>query len=160
VFKTFHVVWQLAALCEALPRTVVVCVDRDELEVGLSLLRMRETLYGSRETWASIKPREWEQLSASTGWAGQIAGQIVHTTAALERGLDAVGPGGLVRIGYAEMCADPGAFLDRVLEAVRAQGGAAERVGEPPSFDVSARPQREGDDARALRDALQALRSG
>jgi hypothetical protein len=160
VFKTFHVVWQLAALCEALPRTVVVCIDRDELEVGLSLLRMRETLYGSRETWASIKPRDWERLSASTDWAGQIAGQITGTTAALDRGLEAVRPGGLVRIGYAEMCADPGAFLDRVLDAVRAHGGAGERVGEPPAFEVSARPQRDGDDARALRAALQSLRDG
>jgi hypothetical protein len=160
VFKSFHVVWQLAALCAELPRTVVVCVERDELEVALSLLRMRETLYGSREAWASIKPKEWENLQASEDWAGQIAGQIGYTTRALERGLQAVAPGGLVRIGYAELCADPGAFLDRVLAAVTAQGGQAERVGEPPELSVSARPQADSDEARRLRAALQEFETG
>ena len=149
----------LRAHARARPRTVVVDIERDELEVALSLLRMRETLYGDRETWASIKPRQWRELQASADWAGQIAGQIVHTTAALERGLAAVTPGGLVRIGYREMCADPGAFLDRVIDAVRAQGGEAERIGEPPRLEVSSRPQPDSDEARRLRAALVAARS-
>lgn len=154
VFKAFHVVWQLKGLCAALPSTVVVDIERDELEVALSLLRMREALYGDRDTWASIKPREWETLQATTDWAGQIAGQIVHTTAALERGLQAVAPAGLVRVGYGEMCADPGAFLDRVIAAVRTQGGEAERVGDPPELEVSSRPQADSEEARRLRAAL------
>jgi hypothetical protein len=156
VFKSFHVVWQLAALCAELPRTVVVCVERDELEVALSLLRMREALYGSREAWASIKPKEWVELQSSD-WATQIAGQIAYTTRALERGLEAVAPAGLVRIGYAELCADPGAFLDRVVAAVSAQGGHAERDGDPPELSVSARPQADSDEARRLRAALDAF---
>ena len=159
VFKSFHVVWQLAALCEALPRTVIVCIDRDELEVALSLLRMRETLYGTREAWASIKPRQWVALQRDCDWAGQIAGQIVFTMRALQQGLEAVAPAGLVRIGYREMCADPAGFLDRVIAAVRAQGGDAERVGEPPVLSVSGRPQPDSDNARRLRDALDALRA-
>ena len=111
-FKSFHVIWQLEAFCRVLPRTVVVRIRRDRLQVAQSLLRMRESLYGSRDAWASIRPLQYAWLK-DEDWATQIAGQIVYTSRALQAGIRSVAPAGLVEIDYDVICRDAGLLPGR-----------------------------------------------
>lgn len=152
VFKSFWAIWHLERLCQALPRTVVVVVRRDPLAVGQSLVTMRERLYGTREAWASIKPREYSWLK-DTDCATQIAGQIHLVNRAIDQGLRHVAPAGRVDVAYEEVCRDPNAFVDRVATAVAEQGGALRVTGSAQPFEPSAGTQDPAT-ARALQDAL------
>jgi hypothetical protein len=161
VLKSFWAIWHLERICAELSRTVVVRIRRDELAVARSLVTMREELYGSRDAWASIKPRQYTWLSARA-WPEQIAGQIRYTGAALEAGLAHVAPAGLVDVAYEDMCADPAGFVTTVVAAVEAQGGSVSVLSEAePTFQaVRRRPEDATTQelARAL-DAFDASRA-
>jgi Sulfotransferase family len=155
-FKSFHVIWQLEAFCRALPRTVVVRIRRDRLQVAQSLLRMRESLYDSRDAWASIRPREYAWLK-DEDWATQIAGQIVYTSRALDAGTRFVVPGALVEIDYDLMCREPGTFLDAVAAAVSAQGGEATVIDRPSGPFAVSGGTRDSQDVTRLSEALERM---
>src|SRR5579875_63135 len=157
-FKSFHAIWHLPALCRTLSRTVVILVRRDPLQVAQSLVRMRERLYGSREAWASIKPREYEWLREAD-YATQIAGQIHYVTRAIERGIRHLKPEALVEVSYPDLCRAPDAFLERVLDAVARQGFQLQVLDSPPSFAASGERQ-DPDTVAALEAALARFAAG
>jgi len=152
VFKSFHAIWHLAELVRTLPRTVVVLVRREPLAVAQSLLKMREQLYGAREQWASIKPREYSWLK-DEHYATQIAGQISYVSRAIADGVRHVDAGSLVEVGYEDLCADPAGFVSRVADAVAGRGGRVAQVGSPRPFEPSC-DEHDADTVKALREAL------
>jgi hypothetical protein len=139
VFKSFWTIWYLEALCRTLPKTVVVVVHRDPLAVARSLVKMREQLYGSRDVWASMKPREYSWLK-DTDYATQIAGQIRYVNRAIDEGVRHVANGALVEVTYEDVCRDPAAFIENVVGAVASQGGAPRIFGAPQPLRASSGP--------------------
>jgi hypothetical protein len=153
-FKSFHVIWHLQRLCETLPRTVVVLIRREPLTVAQSLVRMRESLYGSREAWASVRPREYAQLK-DEHYATQIAGQIFHVNRVLAEGCRFVPAQGLVEVTYDELCRSPRSFVDRVAEAVSLQGGEVRVTSPPPASFPRRDEQLDPGTVEELRAALE-----
>lgn len=152
VFKSFHAIWHLPALCRALSKTILVVVKRDPLAVAQSLVKMREQLYGSRDAWASAKPREYEWLK-DADYATQIAGQIHYVNCAIQAGVRAVSPDAVVEISYSALCRDPGSFLEGVVQSVATHGYALRVYDVPPPFTES-EDRQDPATVRALGDAL------
>jgi Sulfotransferase family len=152
-FKSFHVIWHLQGLCQTLPRTVVVLIRREPLAVAQSLVRMRESLYGSREAWASVRPREYSWLK-DEDYATQIAGQIFYVNRVIEEGCRFVPAQGLVEVTYDELCRSPRSFVDRVVEAVGLQGGEARVTSTPPTSFPRRDDQLDPGTVKELRAAL------
>jgi hypothetical protein len=149
-FKSFHAIWHLPVLCQTLPKAILVVVKRDPLAVAQSLVSMRERLYGSREVWASAKPREYAWLK-DTDYATQIAGQIHYINRAIEAGLRTVGSGAAIEVSYESLCRDPGTFLEMVTERVSAHGSSLRTFEVQHRFSLS-----EGNQDKATRQALRA----
>jgi hypothetical protein len=152
VFKSFHAIWHLRALCEALPKTVVVVVKREPIAVAQSLVKMRERLYGSREAWASVKPREYELLK-DADYATQIAGQIHYVGEAIDQGINDVDRDALIEVDYRDLCREPAAFLERVVEVVAAKGFRLRTV-DPPSGFAESDDRQDPETVEALEAAL------
>jgi hypothetical protein len=152
VFKSFYAIWHLRPLCETLRKTVVVVVRRDPIAVAQSLVRMRERLYGSRDVWASVKPREYEWLK-NADYATQIAGQIHYVDHAIEKGIGYADPDAVVEVSYQDLCRDPTAFLERVVERVAARGFRPQIFDPPAGFSESAGRQDQ-ETVVALENAL------
>jgi hypothetical protein len=152
VFKSFHAIWHLRPLCKTLRKTVVVVVRRDPIAVAQSLVRMRERLYGSREVWASVKPREYEWLK-NADYATQIAGQIHYVNHAIEEGIRYADPDAIIEVSYQDLCRDPTTFLERVVQRVAARGFRPQIFDPPASFSESAGRQDQ-ETVVALENAL------
>lgn len=154
VFKSFHAIWRLRELCQTLPRTVVVVVRRDALAVAQSLLEMRHQLYGSREAWASVKPRAYSWLK-DEDYATQIAGQIWYVNEAIADGIRHLRPEALVEVTYDDVCRDPAGFVAKVVDVVNRQGDNLRSLDAPRPFQPSsAMQERDPEVVRSLRDAL------
>ena len=80
-----------------------------------SILNSREKYYGTRNTWLSVKPKEYEQLKDMDLYH-QIAGQVYFTEMAIEDGLQYVSDKNQLEIEYESLCEDPKAVYKRIVE--------------------------------------------
>ncbi|MDL1963291.1 MAG: sulfotransferase [Deltaproteobacteria bacterium] len=80
-----------------------------------SILNSREKYYGTRSTWWSVKPKEYDQLKDMDLYH-QIAGQVYFTEIAIEKGLQYVSDRNQLTIEYEFLCEDPKAVYRRIVE--------------------------------------------
>jgi Sulfotransferase family len=152
LLKSFHAIWHLPAMRATLQRAVIIRVRRDPLAVAESLVRMREQLYGSRDAWASIKPKEYSWLRHED-YAVQIAGQIRYVDDAITAGLCGVRQQALVEVSYEDLCDDPAEFVRQAVAAVERQGGELLVSSIPDALKRSA-SHTDPQTTRSLEDAL------
>ncbi|HXH95706.1 MAG TPA: sulfotransferase, partial [Gaiellaceae bacterium] len=79
-FKPMLLVWHLERMAELMPRTCYVWIRREQRQTALSLLAMRQALFGTLDEWASLRPGGPGWLADEPPWR-QVAAQVV----ALER---------------------------------------------------------------------------
>ncbi len=154
VFKAPMLGWSIQQAQRSLRRACFVRIRRDPLQNALSLLRMREEFGGSRENWVSLRPREYNWLKDEPV-AVQIAGQVLFTDAAISRQIDLVSGRNVLDVHYEDVCASPGAFLERAAYLLNANGGEVEFVSQPPaSFPMR---KTSSPDSDALQSAFESL---
>jgi hypothetical protein len=124
-FKPMLLTWHLERLAAEMPRTCYVWIRRDLRANALSLLEMRTALFGTHEQWASLRPQGPDWLADEPPWR-QVAAQAVELDRTLERGLGRLSDR-VLRVGYEDLCADPGAVLDGVHDLLGAHGFAPAR---------------------------------
>jgi LPS sulfotransferase NodH len=136
---------------------VYVMVERDPLDVAVSILDARRKYYADPDDWWSYVPVEYPSLKDLDHWQ-QIAGQVHYLSAYLDRELAAVGTDAVVRLDYRSLCDDPGGALKQVSDRVAAAGGApcGLRRQPPTSFPFRTHDGRD-DEKRRFRELLQAL---
>lgn len=106
VFKNFYIGWYMAELTALFERAIVVHVSRDLLDIAMSLLRMREQVYGSKDTWSSLKPKEYSWLKHEPYWV-QVAGQVHFLDLAFREAVSRVPAGRLVQTTLEEIRTRP-----------------------------------------------------
>ncbi len=120
-FKPMLLAWHLETMLEHMPRTCYAWIRREPRDTALSILRMRSSLLGSYEGWASLKPRDaptdvppWEQVAA----------QVVLLERTLEEAAARLGPDHVLPVRYERLCEDPGAVLSEIRDMMGAKGFA------------------------------------
>jgi hypothetical protein len=125
VFKSFLVSWQLQQMSAALPGTCMVRVTRDPVETALSLLNMREKMFGSKEAWASIKPKEYDVLREEPYWV-QVAGQVYYLDRLLDEQFGKIDPARKVVCSLAQLRRAPNDVLQEIRDKIAGAGGTIE----------------------------------
>jgi LPS sulfotransferase NodH len=129
VAKNMLGAYHMPRLRRELGPVVWVYVERDLLDVCVSILDARRKYYDDPRTWWSYVPVEYPQLKDRDEWE-QVAGQVHYLREYLERGLGEVGEDGVVRVTYEQLARSPAS----VLEAVAARAGAGIAQAPPDSF--------------------------
>ena len=122
-FKPMLLIWHLETMLRHMPGTCYVWIRREPRDTALSLLKMRQSLYGTLDRWASLKPAA--DLSAEPPWR-QVAAQVVLLERHLEDVHARVGDRHMLAIRYERLCADPVGVLTDVRDMMGAKGHAPE----------------------------------
>jgi LPS sulfotransferase NodH len=120
-FKPMLLVWHLEAMLRHMPRTCYVWIRREQRDTALSLLKMRQSVRGSYDAWASLRPRA--DLDGEPPWR-QVAAQVVLLERAIEEAARRLGPEHLLPVRYERLCARPAAVLAEVRELLGSKGHA------------------------------------
>ncbi len=120
-FKPMLLIWHLEAAVRSMPRTCFVWIRRDPRETALSLLRMRMSLFGTYERWASLRPGGPTWLDDEPP-ARQVAAQVLMLERTLEQAAAQLGPERVLTVGYEEFCADPAGVLAQTRDLLGAHG--------------------------------------
>jgi hypothetical protein len=143
VAKNMLGAYHMPRLRQELERVVWVYVERDLLDVCVSILDAWRKYYDDPRTWWSYVPVEYPQLRDLDEWE-QIAGQVHHLGAYLERELERVGEEAVVRVTYEQLVREPA----NVLEEVAIRAGARIAHQPPESFPFRSHEGRDEEKQR------------
>ena len=156
--------YDLAFFAELFPRAVFLHVQRDGLANAASLLRARQSFFGSTQPWYSAKPPGYEALLELEPEA-QVCGQVAWTQQAIEHGLQGLPAERHLTVPYGAFCADPAQWHQRLWERVAAlasgSGTAIDGAPEPAYTGPAGFACSDGaasDSLRAAWDRVSALR--
>ena len=129
-FKPMLLVWHLETMLRHMPRSCFVWIRREPRDTALSILRMRRSLLGTYDGWASLRPGE--APTDVPAWE-QVAAQVVLLERTLQEAAMRLGPDHVLPVRYERLCADPGAVLREIRDMMGAKGFApALRPGAIP----------------------------
>jgi hypothetical protein len=124
--------YHLPRLRETLSEVIYVYIERDPLDVAVSILDARRKYYVDPNTWWSYTPVEYEELAGLDYWE-QIAGQVHYLSRFYDRALEEAGLDVVVRTTYADLCRRPRDVLEAVGErSLEAHGREIPLRREPP----------------------------
>lgn len=112
---------QVGFLATAVPESVFIHCRRDHLYVAQSLLLSRLKYYGAKESWFSVKPKEYRWLK-SRPYAEQIAGQVFYTQKRIEQAFSSLDSRHCLEIDYESLCQNPQEQLERVANLLSGVG--------------------------------------
>ena len=119
IFKPMLLIWHLEQMVEAMPRTCYAWIRRDRRATALSLLKMRRTVFGSDEAWASLQPAG--PLEDEPPWR-QVAAQVVLLERTIAVAAERLGSERMLELSYEEVCSEPAATLGRIADLMAAHG--------------------------------------
>lgn len=144
-------------LSDILEKVVLLVVRRHPFYNMQSLLFAREKFFGSRETWYSVKPREYPRLQDLSSF-DQVAGQVFHVNSGLDRELARVDPSRWMTVSYESFCEDPASVYEALVQRMAAQGYDLEpRYEGPAQFDTSNQVRLSVSDSASLVTAYQTV---
>ena len=137
VAKNMLGAYHMARLQRELGPVIWVWIERDPLDVAVSILDARRRYYADPNTWWSYAPLEYPLLRDLDYWE-QIAGQVHYLSRLYVQANAELPRGSVVRVSYEELARAPGAVLEAVREATRSLYGAEIAIREhpPEAFDV------------------------
>lgn len=106
---------QVGFLATALPQAVFIHCRRDTIYVAQSLLLSRLKYYGNKESWLSVKPKEYRWLKEQP-YPEQIVGQIFYTLQRIEEACASLECSRFLNIDYENLCERPAEELERVVD--------------------------------------------
>ena len=158
-FKPMLLTWHLERMGREMPRTCCVWIRRDLRATALSLLEMRRSLFGTYDTWASLRPHGSDWLAHEPPWR-QVAAQVVALDRTLEAAAAALGPERVLELTYDELCADPRGTVERVGALLSAHGcEPVLRELAVSSFEARRRDPLEAEFGARVDEALAAFSS-
>lgn len=132
-FKPMLLVWHLEEMVRHMPRTCYVWIRREPRDTALSLLKMRRSLLGGEEGWASLRP---QGVPEGLEPPEQVAVQVVLLERTIAAAAARLGEGRVLPVSYARLCADPEGVLADVRELMGRHGHAPDlRPGAVAPFD-------------------------
>jgi LPS sulfotransferase NodH len=159
VAKNMLGAYHLPRLREVLGPVIYVYVERDPLDVCVSILDARRKYYADPGTWWSYVPVEYPRLAGRDYWE-QIAGQVHYLARFYDRAFAELGEDAVVRVTYEQLCRDPESVLAAVEErAAGAHGYRLARRQAPPREFPLRRHDDRGEDKERFEHLLARFRA-
>ena len=114
-------------LAEHFENSIFVLCRRQSVYNMQSLLLARSKIFGDEGHWWSLRPKEYPDLLSTPGLGTdapyeQVAGQIYYTLKEIETSLSSLSPERFLHISYHDLCSQPRAEVNRVVETVNQIG--------------------------------------
>ncbi len=127
---------QLSHFAAKLPNALFLHLDRDPADTAWSLLRSRERMYGTQDTWYSFTTPNRDELSDLPP-AQQVMGQVKAIRADLQAQLSALPQDRWISFDYAALCDDPGGCFDALRTLYDAKGITLDGANAMPPTTAS-----------------------
>jgi len=112
VFKNIFGSYHISKLISLLNKTLFIYIERDELDVAVSILGARKKYYDDLNTWWSYMPPEYDKIKDLDYW-DQISGQIFYLKkyyySEIEKNSDHI-----ISISYKELCESPSSIVKKI----------------------------------------------
>ena len=157
VFKTPYAANHIANFAKTFSMPLFIYVERDPVDVALSILAARIAYYGRIDNWWSTYPPNYHALE-NKQFAEQIAGQVHSLCDAYEGAIECVPPEFVVRLEYSRICEAPRDVVSTLQTRLSDIHGVnvAMRNAPPSRFEFHTRPDSLNADQRAVVEAMQA----
>jgi LPS sulfotransferase NodH len=142
VFKNIFGSYHIDRLHRELGQVVYLYVERDPLDVAVSILQARQKYYSDINKWWSYVPPDYEKVINEDHWT-QIAGQVHYLKRYYSRNFSRFPePQRVVHVKFSDLCNNPRGVISRVQDVLMNEFGVApaKLEGIPASF-----PQRTHD---------------
>lgn len=113
IFKNIFGSYHLERMQQTLGRTIYVYIERDPLDVAISILDARRKYYSDLNTWWSYMPVEYDRIKNLDYWK-QIAGQIYYLKRFYDKEVSRLSLNNVVKVTYMEMAHEPAGVLERI----------------------------------------------
>ena len=125
LFKSFLAGFHAAHLYEVLPKTCFIYIRRNFINNALSIYNLRKKMLGDVNLWASIKPKQYNELKNENIY-NQITGQVLYLEQEYLEQLKNVPADNKIIVNYEEVCKNPKEFLQSVKNIIEKQDGPCE----------------------------------
>jgi hypothetical protein len=156
MYKNILFGMHLKGLSEIFKNSLFIRVERDPVDNGISILKIREERFGNRSHFWSLKPPGFEKWLRSSCYE-QIAFQIKEINR-LQR--ECIKKSGIpaVTVKYSEFCSNPGAIIVSVEETLKASGFAVKRLNEAPGAFIPS-TYTDSHDYQPMQEALKKVQT-
>ncbi|HEX5150792.1 MAG TPA: sulfotransferase [Parafilimonas sp.] len=120
LFKSFLVGFHAEHFHKILPKSCFIYIRRNFINNAVSIYNLRKKMLGDVNLWASIKPKQYEQLKHENIF-NQITGQILYLECEYLQQLKNVPESNKLIVSYEEVCNNPKDFLTAVKSMIEKQ---------------------------------------
>ncbi len=113
LFKSFLVGFHATHFYQAIPKTCYIYIRRNFINNAISIYNLRKKMLGDVNLWASIKPKQYDQLKNENIFT-QITGQIFFLEQEYLLQLKNVPDDNKIIVNYEDVCKNPESFLKNV----------------------------------------------
>jgi hypothetical protein len=151
---------RIAPLVEAFPESSFIVCHREPQYVAQSLLRGRIDLFGNKNAWWSVPPKEYGQIKDHYAWE-QVAEQVHYIYKQIAEDEKRYGSERFCHVNYADMCKDPNRTLSEIADFLRDRGTplTEKETPIPASFEESKNVSINETSFRLIEDKLCDLRA-
>lgn len=130
IFKTNYTANFITDFARHFSMPLFIYIDRDDIDVAVSILKARKAYYGNKDSWWATYPPTYQEI-CNLPYDEQIARQVKDLKNTYEKELLKV-PNYILRISYKDLCADPPAFIESVTKHIKNRYGYSLKVFNPP----------------------------
>lgn len=115
VFKNIFGSYHIVKLNEVLEKVLYIYIERDPLDVAISILDARKKFYNDLNSWWSYAPVEYNKIK-DLNYYEQIAGQVYYLRQYYENEITFSRLNNVIKVEYADLCANPQRSLARITQ--------------------------------------------
>lgn len=119
--KGAFLTYNLAYLQKCASSSLIINLKRDPVFVAQSILLARESYYGRRDLWWSLKPGEYDFLKDMDPFH-QIAGQVYFTRKSISQEMGQLSEEEGLTVEYEAFCADPATVHGEIVKKFKKLG--------------------------------------
>ncbi len=118
VFRNIFGANYINQLNKTLKKVVWVYIEREPMDVAISILNARRKYYGDRNIWWATFPPNYKELK-DLAYPEQIAGQVVSLEKFYQEQIQKSNQDNVLRISYKSLCNNPNEILSSVIAKVK-----------------------------------------
>jgi len=137
LFKNTYNSMRIAPITEALPEACFLVCQRDFVDTAQSILNGRKKLYGDKERWMGVQPKEIGEIRTHPYWQ-QVVEQVYYVYQQIEKDKRRSGADRFFDVHYSQLCREPWRVLADIEEFLEGRGLKLYIHGDLPSqFPIS-----------------------
>ena len=159
LFKNLHNSMRILPLRKAVPESLFIVCYRDPVDIAQSILQCREKNLGSRSSWWSVPPREYNKIKNKPPLQ-QVTDQVYYIYRQIEKDLSTGDMECVFNLNYSDLCNRPNQTMRAIKDWVEKQNIQLIRQFDlPDTFPIVSGREISEDDYNKLKQYTKLLAS-